>query len=328
MNGTALNVGACDDRTAIVAVDVGGTKIAGAVALYGGGRTAAPELACRRTVPTDAQRGGAAVLETIVSLVNALRRESPARAVAVGVGTAGRVDARTGGIAYANEIMPGWSGQPLGETLRAETGLPVAVLNDVQAHALGEARWGAGRGARTCVVAAAGTGLGGAIVAHGRVLRGSHGFAGEFGATMNPIPPEDRTGGRDDLESVASGSGIEACYRAAGGEALSGAEISARANAGEALARRVVEQAGFALGLALADWTTLIDPELAIVSGSVTKAGPLWRAALERGFGRRVSPVLAQLPIVEAQLGDAAPLVGAAEHALDALEETAARTAS
>lgn len=315
-------------RRAVVAVDVGGTKIAGAVALYDLAHPGMPELACRRTVPTEAKRGGDAVLDIILRLVDDLAADAPLPVSAVGVGTAGRVDAKTGNIAFANEIMPGWTGQPLGDTLRERTGLPAAVLNDVQAHALGEARWGSGAGAQTCVVAAAGTGLGGAIVAHGRVVRGMHGFAGEFGAVMNPLDREKRAGGRDDLESVASGSGIEACYAACGGESITGAEISARANAGETLASQVIEQAGYALGLALADWTTLLDPELAIVSGSVTKAGSLWWRALRRGFAERVSPVLAQLPIVEAQLGGDAPLVGAAEHAMDALKERTTTTSA
>lgn len=317
-----VNVETTEAKTAIAVIDVGGTKIAGAVAVYDPATPGAPELCCRRTVPTEAQRGGDAVLATILELVDGLMGDAPLPVAAVGVGTAGRVDARTGNIAYANEIMPGWTGQPLGDALRERTGLPTAILNDVQAHALGEARWGAGQGAQTCVVAAAGTGLGGAIVTHGRIVRGAHGFAGELGATMNPLGA-DRAAGDDCLEGVAAGSGIEACYRAAGGEAVSGAEISARANAGEELARRIIDQAGYALGLSLADLAGLLDPELAIVSGSVTKAGALWRDALQRGFEQRVAPVLRDLPIVDAQLGGDAPLIGAAEHARDMLADLA-----
>ena len=311
-----------EHKIAIAVVDVGGTKIAGAVALYDTENPGAPQLVCRNTVPTDAQRGGNAVLETILSLVDDLVRTSPIPVSAIGVGTAGRVDARTGNIAYANEIMPGWSGQPLGDALRSRTNLPVAVMNDVQAHALGEARWGAGQGAQTCLAVAAGTGLGGVTIAHGRVVLGSHGFAGELGATMNPLGA-NRAAGDDCLEGVAAGSGIEACYRAAGGEAVSGAEISARANAGEELARRIIDQAGYALGLSLADLAGLLDPELVIVSGSVTKAGAPWRDALQRGFDDRVVSVLRDLPIVDAQLGGDAPLIGAAEHARDLLAELA-----
>lgn len=305
---------------AVISLDVGGTKIAGAAVCYGNDAQEAPRIACRTAIPTNAQRGGAAVLEAILDLAGDLVAASPLPVLGIGVGTAGRVDARTGSIAYANEIMPGWTGQPVRAALAERAGLPVSVLNDVQAHAFGEARWGAGRGAETCIVVTVGTGLGAGVIAHGRIVRGAHGFAGEFGSTMNPLAA-DCLGGSPTgtLESIAAGSGIEACYRAAGGEALNGAEISRRANEGDLLARRIVEQAGYGLGIALASWTNMLDPDKVILSGSVVKAGALWRNALQRGFLERIPPVQADLPVVPASLGDDAPLVGAAEFFLSSL---------
>ena len=231
------------------------------------------------------------------------------------------MDAHDGSIAYANEIMPGWTGQPVGAALKEALGVPAAVLNDVQAHALGEARWGAGRGAQTCVVVAAGTGLGGGIIAHGSIVRGNHGFAGELGCVPNPLGPAALGVGEGivDLEAVAAGSGIEACYRALTGKALSGAEISRAANEGEEDARSIIRQAGYALGVSLAGWTNMLDPDLIILSGSVAKAGALWRSEIERGFAERISPVQSQLPIVDAELGGDAPLIGATEFLLDTL---------
>ena len=169
----------------IAAFDVGGTKMAGALVRYSAA-DAAPTVDALRSVPTEAQRGGSAVLDTLASLVADVVADAEDDVVGIGVGTAGLVDVRTGGIAFANELMPGWTGQPVAERLSASLGLPVAVLNDVKAHALGEARWGAARGAQTCFVIAAGTGLGGGIVANGRVLLGAHGFAGELGRTPCP----------------------------------------------------------------------------------------------------------------------------------------------
>ena len=163
----------------IAAFDVGGTKMAGALVRYSAA-DAAPTVDALRSVPTEAQRGGSAVLDTLASLVADVVADAEDDVVGIGVGTAGLVDVRTGGFAFANELMPGWTGQPVAERLSASLGLPVAVLNDVKAHALGEARWGAARGAQTCFVIAAGTGLGGGIVANGRVLLGAHGFAGEL----------------------------------------------------------------------------------------------------------------------------------------------------
>lgn len=300
----------------VIAVDVGGTKIACAAVRYESAGEP-PVVEGKRSVATCAQEGGEAVLERIVGIVADVRASlaDQAHLVGIGVGTAGRVDARDGSIAYANEIMPGWTGRPVAERLKAAFGLPVAVLGDVQSHALGEARWGAARGAQTCIVMAPGTGLGGGIIAGGRILRGAHGFAGEIGATPNTLHAGD-----GNLESVAAGSGIEARYEAATGTHLGGAEISARAYAGDPAAREAIENAGRALGIALAGWANMLDPEMAVVSGSVVKAGPIWRDALHAAYVEHAPGVLAELPVLDASLGDAAPLVGAAENLLDSLE--------
>ena len=122
----------------IAAFDVGGTKMAGALVRYSAA-DAAPTVDALRSVPTEAQRGGSAVLDTLASLVADVVADAEDDVVGIGVGTAGLVDVRTGGIAFANELMPGWTGQPVAERLSASLGLPVAVLNDVKAHALGEA---------------------------------------------------------------------------------------------------------------------------------------------------------------------------------------------
>lgn len=297
----------------VVSVDIGGTKIAAAVVSYER-RGAAPRVAWRTEVATHAEEGGEAVLSRVVGACREALSHAEGRVAGIGVGTAGRVDVRTGSIAHANELMPGWTGCAVRARLAEEFSLPVAVLGDVQAHALGEARWGAARGAQTCIVMAPGTGLGGGIICHGRIVRGAHGFAGEIGSTLNPLAVDD-----GNLESVASGSGIEARYRQATGDAVGGAEVSRRANEGEAAARRVIEDAGRALGLALAGWANMLDPEVAVVSGSVTKAGAAWRDALEKTYRSRVPAVLAELPIVDAALGSDAPLIGAAENLLDSV---------
>lgn len=301
----------------VIAVDVGGTKVACALVRYEQGGQA-PAIVEKRTVATCAQEGGEAVLDRIVAAVRDMRDfalETGESLAGIGVGTAGRVDARDGSIAYANEIMPGWTGRPVAARLRDEFSMPVAVLGDVQSHALGEARWGAARGAETCIVMAPGTGLGGGLIVGGRIVRGAHGFAGEIGATPNTLAAGD-----GNLESVASGSGIEARYEARTGLRLSGADISARANAGEPEARATIENAGRALGIALAGWANMLDPEMAVVSGSVVKAGPVWRNALHEAYVEHAPAVLGGLPIVDASLGDAAPLIGAAENLLDSLE--------
>ena len=220
----------------VAALDIGGTKIAGALLRYEQ-IDAAPEVVFETQVPTQAQRGGGPVLVTVCDVANTVLAEARSRreqGLGIGVSTAGRVDAVTGGIAYANEIMPGWTGQPIKERLQESCELPVSVLNDVQAHALGEARWGAASGADTCMMIAAGTGIGGAVIAHGRLVRGNHGFAGEIGhiACSQAVGIPCVCGGAGHLELVASGSGIEARYAEITGNHIDGAEISRRAAEG------------------------------------------------------------------------------------------------
>ena len=138
-----------------------------------------------------------------------------------------------------------------------------------QSHGrLVRARWGAARGAQTAVVMAPGTGLGGGIICHGKIVRGKHGFAGEIGSTMNTLDALD-----GNLESVAAGSGIEARYYAACGVHQTGAEISHRAQLGEDIARQTIENAGRALGLALAGG------RISLIPISLWFLGPLRRLA-------------------------------------------------
>ena len=304
----------------VIALDLGGTKIAGALVRYEG-RQGAPSVGERRAVPTMAAEGGSAVLARMVDLACGLAACVPPDAplAGCGVSTAGYIDEASGCVTYANSIMPGWAGQKVGPALVDALGVPCAVMNDVRAYAFGELRHGAARGCDTCVVVAAGTGLGGAVIVHGQVLDGAHGFAGMVGHTLHPaaLGKPSAWGTDGHLESVCAGSGIEACYRLAGGEELTGPQISARADAGEPLARSVIEQSGRSLGEAIASWADLLDPDLVVVGGSVCAAGPVWREALEAGVEARIDPMLRGLPVVDAQLGGDAPLLGAAERLLD-----------
>ncbi|MEA5021120.1 MAG: ROK family protein [Gordonibacter sp.] len=302
----------------VAAFDVGGTKMAGALVHYPAANIA-PTIEAVSSVPTEARRGGKAVLETLLDLVADIVFHAKGSLTGIGVGTAGCVDVHTGSIAFANDLMPGWTGQPVAKYLRTSFNKPVAVLNDVKAHALGEARWGAARGAQNCLVIAVGTGLGGGIIADGRILLGSRGFAGELGRT--PCPDtygKQRTcGPASDLESIAAGSGIETRYAAVTGEHLTGEEISRRAANGEEPARRIIREAGLVLGEAIASWADLLDPEFIVLSGSVCNAGPTWRTAVHEGFDKQAPPIMRELPIVDAALGSRAPLIGAAEYLLD-----------
>ena len=321
----------------VVALDIGATKIAGGIVEYAE-LDRPPRVVERAEVPTQARLGGARVLETVAAFAAELaagaRREgraadagegdSDGEIVGVGVGTSGIIDPRTGSVRHSTDIMPGWMGQPLCARLSEVCGLPAAALNDVQAHGLGEARWGVARGASSCLCVGVGTGVGGAFVLDGNVVKGFHGAAGHIGHT--PLPAASgltcACGAPAHMELVASGTAIAARYQGRKfsdelDPALMGGEVARRAAEGELEALSVIEFCGRALGEAIGGWCNILDPELVVLSGSVTAAGHAWRAALDEGFKSQVLAPLADTPIFYAALGADAPLIGAAEHLLD-----------
>lgn len=312
----------------VAAIDIGGTKIAGALVTFSASDEA-PQVTNAFSLPCAPERGGDAVLGSVVDAAErliALAAKASAPLIGIGVDAAGIVDPETGSIAYANEIMPGWTGQPVRARLAAATGLPVAVMGDVHAHALGEARWGAARDAESCLLVGVGTGLGGAYVLEGNVVRGFRGAAGHLGHTLHHAAAGVRCscGASAHAESVTSGTAISARYQERSvGETLDpslmGDEVARRAAAGEERARNVLEFCGEALGEAIGSWCNVLDPTCVVLSGSVANAGPVWRAAVERGIAAQALAPLADIPLVDGALKGSAPLVGAAENLLDAL---------
>ncbi len=313
----------------VIAVDIGGTKIAAALVRYESD-DCAPVITRRAQRATDARDGGDAVLVRVIDVVRELADaahdlgEAP---VGVGIAAAGCISPDDGSVFYANSIMPGWSGQPLAAAVRKASGLPVAAMGDVHGHALGETRWGGAKGLSSCLFVAAGTGMGGAYVVDGKVMRGAHGAAGHIGHILHPAASgfTCACGADGHVESVTSGTGIGALYQgvamtdAAFDAAVDGAEVSRRAQAGEEKARAVLREAGSALGGAIASMVNILDPAAIVLTGTVTRAGSIWREALEEAYHSQAMVPMRDTPLLEAMLGGDAPLIGAAENLLDTL---------
>ena len=237
-----------DELKRVVVVDVGGTKVAAAlVTLSDAGE---PAIEHYGKAPTEAKLGGRHVLEVIVGQVERVLREADREACGIGVSTGGVVDPLTGDITYANDMMPGWGGTHLGAELEARFDLKAHVMNDVHAHALGEARWGAGRGAESVFVCAVGTGIGGAFVERGHLLLGAHGAATNIGhvtcADARGIPCQCGAAGH--VETIAAGPGIlERSLELGGakvdekGAPVDGAYISRAAEAGDEAAAALTQ---------------------------------------------------------------------------------------
>ncbi|HUP36016.1 MAG TPA: ROK family protein [Candidatus Limnocylindria bacterium] len=266
-----------------IGVDVGGTTVAAGLVASDG------RVLEHHQAPTHA-RGPGTALETIGELLERLFEQARARGVrvtGVGVGVPGIVDAERGTVGVDIHYAPELAGAPLGRMLGDRLGVPVFVDNDVNAVALGEWTWGAGRGTRSLVVLALGTGVGGGIILDGRLHRGQAGFGGELGHV--PIDfdgPPCVCGGRGCLKAYVSGTDIALRAGARLGRAVGAVEVFRLAADGDAAAGAIVEDVCTALGAGLAIIVNGLNPERVLLAGSVAKSlRPLearLRAALAR----------------------------------------------
>ena len=281
----------------VAGVDIGGTKIA--VALDDG------DVVLRAPTPAGADR----ILGQVLGLIRDAARGRELDGV--GVGSAGTFD-ESGTVVASTDLIRGWAGTKVAERLAVELGVPVVAINDVHATALGEARAGAGRDVARILVASIGTGLGGAFVLDGTVDLGGHGSAGSLGHVA--IPGLDRPcscGLVGHAEPHASGPGIERTYAEAGGDAVGLPEIGARARAGEDAALEAIRSGGQALGKALAAAAALMDPDLIVVGGGPAQLGELLLEPVRLAYASGSPAPLGTIPIVAAELGPRAAIVGA-----------------
>jgi glucokinase len=237
----------------------------------------------------------------------------------VGLGFGGPVD-------YVRQVTrqsfhsPGWSDIPLAGVFASRLDIPALLDNDANAGGLAEALFGAGRGRHTVLYVNVGTGIGGAIVIDGSVHHGATTSAGEIGhVLLDPAGPLCNCGKRGCLEALASGSGLERAARDAG-LTLTGREVMAAAESGDATCLRVVAGAAGALGLAIANAVSLVDPDIVVLGGGVPEAGQVWWRPLRESFGTYVVSQAQGTPLARAELGYRAGVLGAAALGMKAAE--------
>lgn len=340
------NTGDVARQRRVVGVDIGGTKIAAAIVSRDG------SCGTVHSVPTEALAGPASVLDRAAGLVRAVISSAGAGVgvgagagagvdpgagavtlAGLGVGTAGAVDAGSGTIVSATDTFPGWVGSDIAGGLRARLAdvmtddTIVCVENDVDAHGIGEATFGAGRGGRSTLVVAVGTGVGAAVIIGGSPLRGAHHMAGEIGHMPIPDAAEDLcTCGRPGhLEAVAAGPAIARRYdRLASGSAAANPSTAVavfdRARSGDEIALQVVADSARATARAVAGLATVIDPDSVVVGGGVLGGGDLWWSTFVATVRAETVEILHDLPLCTAELGGNAPLIGATRAIFTALE--------
>lgn len=304
---------------AVLAIDVGGTKLAAAAVTRSG------DIVRRARASTLAAADGEALFARVIAVADEAFDAAPRAVSAIGVGCGGPQRWPEGVVSPLH--IPVWRDFPLGARLAARFGRPVVVDNDAKAMALGEWWRGAGRGTRSMLGMVVSTGVGGGLVIDGRLLDGAHGHAGHIGhVNVWPDGPVCECGARGCASAVASGTGIArriaAAHEAGTATTLTrgdtAEQAAAAARRGDAFARQLFVEAGQALGRAIASAAALVDLKLVVIGGSIgLEAWDLIGPPLEEELRRRSRVAFApDLRVTQAALGEDAGLYGAAALAL------------
>lgn len=312
----------------IVGVDLGGTNIVVGAMPEDGSQTLAV-----REQPTHAERGAEGVVDRITSMIaqaiSDVISEQGARPqdfLGVGVGAPGPLDRERGVVVVAPNL--GWRDFPLRDSISERIRLPVALDNDANCATFGEWWRGAAQGARNAVGLTIGTGIGGGIVLDGQLYHGSSDVAGEIGhTTIDSTGRYCRCGNYGCLEAYASGPAIALRAR----EALERDEVSSlrrmvdghlatitaqtvyeAANRGDALALEVVRDTAKFLGTGIANLLNVLNPDVVVITGGVTRAGDRLFEPLRAEVKRRAfRPAVAACRILPGALNGTAGVVGA-----------------
>jgi glucokinase len=296
-------------RQYAIGVDIGGTKCAAGLIRLDDGRVVA-----RREQATRPERGGIAVLNDVIALVESLQQEAKQLSVEpswIGIGICELVS-RDGRV--LSEATVRWQEPSIHEKLAAMR-LAVQIDADVRAGARAEALYGAGRDSHSFVYVTVGTGISACLVIGAEPYAGARGLTGTFASSNGLIPGTDgQLHAGPPLETFASGPALAARFAEARPDFQGAAtEVLRLAASGDTLARNVVASAGTALGASIANLVNILDPETIVIGGGLGLAAGLYRESLEVALRGHVwSELHRDLKIMSAQLGNDAGIVGAA----------------
>jgi glucokinase len=321
-------------RRSVLAVDLGGTKIITAVILSTG------EIICRKYSLTLADEGPRTVIDRLSSAVAETLAQAKLKTsdiAGIGIAAAGILDIDRG-IVTTSPNLPHWHNVPLRDIFADRLGVVTYLINDANAAALGEHRFGAGIGFDNIIYLTVSTGIGGGIIIDGELYSGADGCAGELGhMTIEANGPQCHCGNFGCLEALASGWAVakEAMMRINRGERSSIIEltngrlenitaetVAIAARRGDQLAADIVAKAANYLGIGLANLVNIFNPELIIIGGGLSKMGdmllkPARKVLKERAFRLPARTV----HIVRARLGSNAGIIGAAAYVFDQKSE-------
>jgi glucokinase len=290
------------------------------------GEPGAPALLARASIPADGRWTAEDIARETAAMLEDVRR--PAWQVrAIGFGMTGDIDFRDGAC-YSMKRFPGLEGVRLAEFMSERFGVPVRLLNDGLAAALGELRAGAGRGLRDFVMVTLGTGIGGGVVLDGRLLTGERGRVGKAGHQIIDVsvrePVRCHCGlpgcwqslvGKEGMVARAREKAAEAPGSALHALAASGGEIDlktlAELAAGDAPCRETLEETGRYVGIGLANLVKVFAPQALIIGGGIAEGNRVLLDAAQRTVREYAIKPYQDVPLLPAQLGQDAGLIGA-----------------
>jgi glucokinase len=311
-----------------IGVDLGGTKMATGV--LDAESKIAFESKERSTGQTEE-----ALLDLLVREIEEAKQARP-DVVAAGLGIPATID-HDRGVAISAVNLP-IDDLPIRDLVGERTGLPVFVDNDANVAALAEHLFGAARGADNAVMLTLGTGIGGGLILGGELFRGATGAGAELGhvvIAMDGLPCQGNCPGHGCVETYASGTALAREGRAAAesspdsvlsamlakGEVIDGKAVTEAALAGDDTARGVFELVGSRLGVALTSFANIFEPEVFVIGGGVMAAGDLLLDPARKTLRERALPPMRETPVVAAELGPDAGMIGAAAMARLELEQ-------
>ena len=296
----------------VLALDIGGTKLAAAVVEPGGVISSTARIG----TPHGPDVNEESLWRIVLTLLDQFAKGVGVTEFAgVGVGCGGPMTWPAAEVSPLN--IPAWRGFPLRKRLQERfPDVPVRVHNDAVCVTVGEHWRGAGRGRDNVLGMVVSTGVGGGLVLGGHLLDGASGNAGHIGhLVVDPNGPDCECGGRGCLEAIARGPAIAEWARENGwqGKGSSAREVADDAARGHPVACAAMRRAGEALGVAIASATHLLDLEVVAVGGGLSQSGPILFDPLEEAFRRHARMEFARgVRVVPATLGQEAGLVGAA----------------
>lgn len=308
-----------------VGIDVGGTKLAAGIVNKKG------EVIAFQKSTTLSEQKPDFVIDAICQIYQALIEKTgikPSEIEGVGLGFAGTVNGPAG-LVYISSNLPEWHLMPLRDVIAKRLGLPVILENDANVVAVGEHRFGAGIGISNMCYVCFSTGYGLGIIIDGKLFVGHTGTAGEFAHIVVEKNGHACTCGKKGcLLTYASGIGISRAvyeridqgektilkkYATPDRQRISGKVLAEAAHAGDQVGSEILETAGFYFGLGLSFITQMLNPELIVIGGGLTRIGDLLMKPTYKGFYDTVQPELADsVQFKPWALGDQGGIIGAA----------------